>query len=113
MLIAQAAIDKEYAGKLEALAGAFCPDPSDGYLIRPERVNSGEDGNFLGECSSAPQQPLSDEQAVLMGADRLLSCVSEANATSSLLWKDFSAMIGESMIQGKSDPTAATHSGFM
>lgn len=106
MLVAQAAIDREYARKLEELASAFSPDRNSPHLFARDRVDSGEDGNFLGEGSSASERHLSDEQEVLIGADGLLSCISESNATASLLWRDFSSMIGESMIQGESRPTS-------
>ena len=108
MLVAQAHIDREYAVKLEELSLAFSVDVNPALLppsTRPTRVDSGEDGSFMGADQSSSTDParevMSDETAVLLGADCFLASASESNATTASLWRDFSALLAESMIQGE------------
>ena len=108
MLQRQAEVDRNYANLLEQMS-AECTPPrqTEGEVqTRKERVDSGEDCDFMGQGGEDVgeegrcDEGSAGESALLRSADCMLASVCESNALSAGLWRDFSRMIGESMIQG-------------
>ena len=85
---------------MEMLSVKFCPDTSIRNALSPIPMQRRDSHEPPPPIVSTPLQAVNQGALINSGADIFLSGISQASASSSSLWKNFSESVGSGMVQG-------------